>query len=115
MHTNFQINHRLRRERSVERFHGLRRLFVSFICVICAICGFNCFFIAPRVTSLYLFADELRPSPAWEVNTEDARLARTALKIAKESYPEIDIEYYLEKIENIVENIKTTLRDETEP
>ncbi|MBI2472651.1 MAG: tetratricopeptide repeat protein [Planctomycetes bacterium] len=94
---------------------GQVRKILSFICVICAICGFNCFFIGTRATSLYLFADELRPSPAWEVSTEDARLASTALKIAKESYPEIDIEHYLKKLENIIENIRTSLRDETEP
>ncbi|MBM4064461.1 MAG: tetratricopeptide repeat protein, partial [Planctomycetes bacterium] len=106
-----EINHRLRRERSVERFHGLRRLFVSFIC---AICGFKCFFIGLMPASFNLLAESLRPNQVWEIN-ENRNLARTALKIAKESYPEIDIEYYLEKIENIVENIKTTLRDETEP
>ena len=34
---------------------------------------------------------------------------------SQRTYPEIDSEYYLKKIENIIENIKTSLRDETEP
>src|SRR3972149_8367460 len=106
MRTNFESNH---------RFHGLRRLFVSFICAICAICGFKCFFIGLLPVSFDLLAESLRPNPVWEINASDISLARTALKIAKEPYPEIDIEYYLKRLENIIENIKTSLRDETEP
>src|SRR3989304_634141 len=95
-----------------------------FICVICAIvrlsahdevCGFECLFTSLKVASLNLFADDVKRNPAWEISTTDTSLATTALKIAKESYPEIDSAYYLKKIENIIENIKTSLRDETEP
>ena len=95
-----------------------------FICVICAIvrlsahdevCGFECLFTSLKAASLNPFADDVKRSPVWEINTTDTSLATTALKIAKESYPEIDSEYYLKKIENIIENIKTSLRDETEP
>ena len=111
MRTNFESNH---------RFHGLRRLFVSFICAICAIvrlsahdevCGFTHHSTDFRPVSSQVLADDLSQNSAWEINATDTSLARTALKIAKESYPEIDSEYYLEKIENI----KTSLRDETEP
>src|SRR3972149_4319135 len=97
----------------IKRLARISLLF--FIYVICAICGFKCLFTSIKVTSLNLFADDIKPNPVWEINTTDTSLARTALKIAKESYPTIDIEYYLEKIENIIENIKTSLREETEP
>src|SRR3972149_11504236 len=122
----------------IKRLASISLLFL--ICVICAIvrltlrqaqgavpcmvslsnhhdevCGFKCLFTSVKGTSLNLFADDIKLNPVWEINTTDASLATTALKIAKESYPEIDIEYYLKKIENIIENIKTSLRDETEP
>ena len=106
MHTNFENNH---------RFYGLLRLLVSFICAICAICGFTYYSTNFRPVPSHVLADDSGLNPVWEINTSDTSLARTALKIAKESYPEIDIEYYLKKIENIIENIKTSLRDETEP
>ena len=106
MRTNFENNH---------RFHGLRRLLVSFICTICAICGFSHYSTNFRPVPSQVFADDSGLNPVWEINATDTSLARTALKIAKESYPEIDSERYLEKIENIIENIKTSLRDETEP
>ena len=75
----------------------------------------NVFSPAWKVASLNLFADDVKRSPVWEINTTDTSLATTALKIAKESYPEIDIEYYLKRLENIIENINTSLRGETEP
>ena len=115
MRTNFESNH---------RFHGLRRLFVSFICAICAIvrlsahdevCGFTHHSTDFRPVSSQVLADDLSQNSAWEINATDTSLARTALKIAKESYPTIDIEQYLKKLENIIENIRTSLRDETEP
>jgi len=96
----------------IKRLAHISLLF--FISANCAICGFKCLFTSMKVTSLNLFADDIKLNPVWEIN-EDRNLATTALKIAKESYPTIDIEYYLEKIENIIENIKTSLREETEP
>src|SRR3990172_2685034 len=106
MHTS-----KMRRQPQISLITQISKKFTFFIC---AICGFKCFFIGLMPTSFDLLAESLRLNPVWEIN-EDRNLARTALKIAKESYPTIDIEYYLEKIENIIENIKTSLREETEP
>src|SRR3972149_11682638 len=97
----------------IKRLARISLLF--FICVICAICGFKCLFTSPKVASLNLFADDIKPNPVWEINTTDTSMATTALKIAKESYQEIDIEYYLKRLGNIIENIETSLRGETEP
>src|SRR3990167_5897844 len=60
-------------------------------------------------------ADDFKQNTLWEINTQETILARTALNIAKESYPEIDTEQYLKKLDNIIKNIQTSLRDETEP
>ena len=107
MHTN-----KMRRQPQISLITQISKKFIFFIC---AICGFKCFFIGLMPVSFDLLAESLRPNPVWEINTTDTSLATTALKIAKESYPEIDSAYYLKKIENIIENIKTSLRDETEP
>ncbi|MEK7805591.1 MAG: transglutaminase family protein, partial [Planctomycetota bacterium] len=107
MHTS-----KTRRQPQISLITQISKKFIFFIC---AICGFKCFFIGLMPTSFDLLAESLRPNPVWEVNTTDTSLATNALKIAKESYPEIDSEYYLKKIENIIENIRTSLRDETEP
>ena len=95
--------------------HIKRLAHIYLLFFICVICGFECLFTSLKAASLNPFADDVKRSPVWEINTTDTSLATTALKIAKESYPEIDSEYYLKKIENIIENIKTSLRDETEP
>ncbi|OHC06115.1 MAG: hypothetical protein A3J92_04585 [Planctomycetes bacterium RIFOXYC2_FULL_41_27] len=102
----------MRRQPQISLITQISKKFIFFIC---AICGFKCFFIGLMPVSFDLLAESLRPNPVWEINTTDTSLATTALKIAKESYPEIDSAYYLKKIENIIENIKTSLRDETEP
>ena len=107
MHTS-----KTRRQSQISLITRISKKFTFFIC---AICGFKCFFIGLMPVSFDLLAESLRPNPVWEINTTDTSLATTALKIAKESYPEIDSAYYLKKIENIIENIKTSLRDETEP
>jgi len=107
MHTS-----KMRRQPQISLITQISKKFIFFIC---AICGFKCFFIGLMPVSFDLLAESLRPNPVWEINTTDTSLATTALKIAKESYPEIDSAYYLKKIENIIENIKTSLRDETEP
>src|SRR3990172_950525 len=60
-------------------------------------------------------ADDFKQNTLWEINTQETTLARTALNIAKESYSEIDTEQYLTKLDNIITNIRTSLRDETEP
>ncbi len=86
-----------------------------FINVICVICGFKCLFIGLKDTSFALFADGLSPNPVWEINAQETGLASAVLKIARESYPEIDIDTYLKKLDNIVKNIQTSLGDETEP
>ena len=86
-----------------------------FIYAICAICGFQFFLIDCRLGSLGLFADESGPNTPWEINTQEPTLARTALKIAKESYPEIEIEQYLKKLDSIIQNIKIGIGDEIEP
>lgn len=86
-----------------------------FIYAICAICGFQFFLIDCRLGLLCLFADESGPNTPWEINTQKPTLARTALKITKESYPEIEIEQYLKKLDSIIQNIKISLGDEIEP
>lgn len=78
-----------------------------------AICGFTWFFIVLMSALPDLPADT--SSPVWEINAQDISLARTALTIAQESYPGIDIDKYLKKLDDIVKNIKTSLQDETEP
>lgn len=92
----------------------VRKIFL-FICVICAIYGFKYSFAGLRVTSLVLLAEDVRPNPVLEINAQETGLARTALQIAQESYSEIDVEQYLKKLDIIIKNIKTGLRDETEP
>src|SRR3990172_7556305 len=87
----------------------------SVMKILLFIYGFICFFIGLMPTSFDLLAESLRPNPVWEINATDTSLARTALKIAQESYPELNIEHYLEKVEVIIGNIRTSLRDETEP
>ncbi|TWU50316.1 TPR repeat-containing protein YrrB [Candidatus Brocadiaceae bacterium B188] len=91
----------------------MRKLMV--LCVVCAIFSFQCFFMGTRYSLFILFADDSVPGPAWLIDTQPASLARTALEIAQESYPEIDIEMYLRKLAEIVENVTISLRDETEP
>ncbi|MCC6325893.1 MAG: hypothetical protein DCC43_04360 [Candidatus Brocadia sp.] len=62
-----------------------------------------------------LLADNSAPNPGWEIAPQQASLARTVFEIAQESYPEIDINEYLRKLDDIVKNIKIGLREETEP
>ncbi len=73
-------------------------------------------FIAASVLfTSFSLADDFRPTQTWEINAQQTGLARTTLKIAQESYPEIDIEECLKKLDAIIKNIKTSLGDETEP
>ena len=64
---------------------------------------------------LQVFADVPQSNTNGEINTHETNLARTALEVAQESYPEIDIDRYLKKLDGIVENIRTSLGDEIEP
>ena len=88
---------------------------LSLIYIICAICSFQYFLIDCRLGSLGLFASEFKPNTPWKINTQEPTLARTVLEVAKESYPGIETEQYLKKLDNIIQNIKISLRDETEP
>jgi len=106
MHTN-----NMRRQPQISPITQISKKCVFLIFVIC---GFKYFFIGLLPTSFNLWAEGLKPDQVWEIN-EDRTLARTALEIAKESYPELNIADYLEKLAVIVENIRTSLRDETEP
>jgi tetratricopeptide (TPR) repeat protein len=87
----------------------------KFVFFICAICGFEYFFAGLMPASFNLLAEGSKPNPVWEINTQETSLARTVLQIAQESYPEIDVEQYLKKLDTIIKNIKTNLMDETEP
>lgn len=92
----------------------LTKVFIFFICAIYGICGFKCFFIDSRLTSSHLFAYDLGSKPVREVDVQEASLARTVLEIAQESYPEIDISWYITKLDDIVKDIKTSLYDKQE-
>lgn len=94
---------------------SLKSGFVFFFYAICIIGGLRYAFICLKYASFDLLAEDFRPNLVWETNTQETGLARIALQIAQESYPEIDIEEYLKKLDNIVKNIKTSLRDATEP
>ena len=102
----------MRRQPQISLITQISKKFTFFIC---AICGFKCFFIGLMPASFDLLAESLRPNPVWEINTQETSLARTVLKIAQESYPEIGIDKYLKKLDDMVKNIKTSLGDETEP
>ncbi|TVM03406.1 MAG: hypothetical protein CV087_05530 [Candidatus Brocadia sp. WS118] len=86
-----------------------------FTSVAWVIFSFHHSFTGLRHTWFVLFADDSAPKPAWEIDPQPARLARTVFEIAQESYPKIDIDAYLRKLDEIVKNIKISLRDETEP
>lgn len=91
------------------------RIVNKFAFLLYAICGFTCFFTGLLPTPFDLLAGGLRPNPVWEINTQETGLARAVLTIARESYPEINIDTYLKKLDTIVKNIQTSLGDETEP
>jgi regulator of sirC expression with transglutaminase-like and TPR domain len=64
---------------------------------------------APARSVRQLFADEVkRPDP-------EIDLARAALLVAKEEYPQISIEQYLGRLDQLAEEVKDRLADETAP
>jgi regulator of sirC expression with transglutaminase-like and TPR domain len=64
---------------------------------------------APARSARQLFAEEIRrPDPQID-------LARAALLIAKEEYPQISIEQYLARLEQMAEEVKGRLGEETAP
>ena len=64
---------------------------------------------APARSIRQLFADEVRrPDP-------EIDLARAALLIAKEEYPQISVEQYLGRLDQMAEEVKDRLADETAP
>jgi regulator of sirC expression with transglutaminase-like and TPR domain len=64
---------------------------------------------APARSVRQLFADEVkRPDP-------EIDLARAALLVAKEEYPQISVEQYLGRLDQLAEEVKDRLADETAP
>jgi regulator of sirC expression with transglutaminase-like and TPR domain len=64
---------------------------------------------APARSVRQLFADEVRrPDP-------EIDLARAALLIAKEEYPQISVEQYLGRLDQLAEEVRDRLADETAP
>ncbi|GAB61050.1 MAG: tetratricopeptide repeat protein [Candidatus Jettenia sp.] len=111
---------KMERQSQITQIKDVNNFFILLvknlcICVICVICGFKCFFTSLGFTSSDSFANDLGSKPIWEISTQETSLARIVLKIAQESYPEIDIEQYIEKLNTIIKNIKTILNDEREP
>lgn len=86
-----------------------------FLGLACVIFSFPYSFIGLRHPFQALFANDSVPKPVWDIDPQSACLARTVFEIAQESYPEIDIDAYLRKLDEIVKNIKISLREETEP
>ncbi|MCF6157155.1 MAG: tetratricopeptide repeat protein [wastewater metagenome] len=91
------------------------RVGISFVWVIFEIYSLPFSFTDLKFTLLPVFANDVRPEPVWEIDVQDAYLARAVLAIAKESYPEIDINQYLKKLNGIIKDIKTSLGSEKEP
>lgn len=77
---------------------------------------YSCQFLLMGHTALpCLFAGNLLPTPVWGENACEPGIAEMALTIAKESYPEIDVEFYLKKLYEIIANVRISLHGETEP
>ncbi|MDR4507213.1 MAG: tetratricopeptide repeat protein [Candidatus Brocadiaceae bacterium] len=78
-----------------------------------------CFFLTllffVLFTSFQAFACDTSAEPTWELNTQETGLARTALHIARESYPEIDREHYLKRLNDIIERVRASLNNKKEP
>src|SRR5262245_13209691 len=64
---------------------------------------------APARSVRQLFADEVRRADP------EIDLARAALLIAKEEYPQISVEQYLGRLDQLAEEVKDRLADETAP
>ena len=63
----------------------------------------------PTVTPRRLLADEIARSE-WEMN-----LARALLLVAKEEYPQLSVELYLARLDQLAEEVKDRLANETAP
>jgi regulator of sirC expression with transglutaminase-like and TPR domain len=69
----------------------------------------NNFVSVPQRSPRHRFADELaRPE-------EDLDLARAALLIAQEEYPQLSVELYLARLDQVAEEVKDRLANETAP
>lgn len=97
------------------RVLAMRYLVKKILYIVFIMCGCQFLLIGDHSTLLYLLADERYPMPVWEENAHEPGLAEIALTIAKESYPEIDTGFYLKKLNEIIANVQTSLRGETEP
>jgi len=64
---------------------------------------------SPTLTPRRLLADEIARSE-WEMN-----LARALLLVAKEEYPQLSVELYLARLDQLAEEVKDRLADETAP
>jgi regulator of sirC expression with transglutaminase-like and TPR domain len=64
---------------------------------------------APARSVRQLFSDEVRRPDA------EIELARAALLVAKEEYPQISVEQYLGRLDQLAEEVKDRLADETAP
>lgn len=92
-----------------------KKLIKVLIFFICVICGFKCFFTDSKHTFSYLFAYELESKPVWEADVLGPSLAETVLEIARDSYPEIDINHYLANLDTIIQDMKANLYGKQEP
>ncbi|HHT9109862.1 MAG TPA: tetratricopeptide repeat protein [Candidatus Brocadiaceae bacterium] len=83
--------------------------------IVCFMSSFRCvpFGFTPLLCDVC--ATDVNSKTVWDTDVRDTGLANAALQIARESYPEIDTEQSLKKLNTIINNIRTTLGDETEP
>jgi len=98
-----------------SRILAMRYLAKKILYVILIVCDCQFLLVGDHPTLPYLFADERLSIPAWKENERERGLAEIALTIAKESYPEIDTRFYLKKLNEVIANVRASLRDETEP
>lgn len=64
---------------------------------------------APDLSARRLFANEVAKSEA------DMDMARAALLVAKEEYPQLSVELYLARLDQMAEEVKDRLAEETAP
>ena len=93
----------------------MRYLAKNILYITLIVCGCRFLPIGERSTPRCLLAGDQPPTPVWEENACEPGIAEIALTIAKESYPETDTEFYLKKLNEIVANVRISLRDETVP
>lgn len=94
---------------------AMRYLSKKIFSIIFIICGCQFLLMVDHAALPYLFAGEQSLTPVWEENARGPGFAEIALTIAKESYQEIDTEFYLKKLNEITANVQARLHGETEP